>query len=189
MDLTPYLEALRADLAAVAAPGGPEVSRAAELLSNSLEPSARLALLEALSDAAAEITTGLTDATVEVCLRGREADLVVTRIPALDPPAAVSVPPPLPSSPLPWPSSSPSSQPPADGGGDLARLTVRMPESLKTHVEQTAAAEGVSVNAWLVRTVTAAVTGRPATPPPPPPPAPPGGAGWSAKRVTGYFQA
>jgi hypothetical protein len=181
MDLTPYLEALRADLAAVAAPGGPEVSRAAELLSNSLEPSARLALLEALSDAAAEITTGLTDATVEVRLRGREADLVVTRIPALDPPAAV---------PSPSPSASPlPSASPADGGGDLARLTVRMPESLKTHVEQTAAAEGVSVNAWLVRTVAAAVTGRPATPPPPPPPAPPGGAVWSAKRVTGYFQA
>src|SRR4029450_4477116 len=82
MDLTPYLETLRADLAAAAAPGGPETTRAAELLGHSLESSARLALLEALSDAAAEITTRLTDATVEVRLRGREADLVVNSVAA-----------------------------------------------------------------------------------------------------------
>src|SRR3954447_24380748 len=124
MDLTPYLEALRADLAAAAAPGGPETTRAAELLGHSLEASARLALLEALSDAAAEITTHLRDATVEVRLRGREADLVVT--PTEYEPA----------------SSAPAAAPPPDGG-DLTRLTLRMPESLKNHVEQTAAAEGI----------------------------------------------
>ncbi|GAA2716862.1 hypothetical protein [Actinoplanes palleronii] len=169
MDLTPYLEGLRADLAATAAPGGPEILRAAELLSHSLEPSARLALLEALSDAAAEITTRLTDATVEVRLRGRDADLVVTRIAA---PAPDLTEPAVPDLPL----------PPVEGG-DLARLTLRMPEALKTHVEQTAAAEGVSVNAWLVRAVTTAITPRPATP------VPPVGGAWSGKRVTGYFQA
>src|SRR3982751_5401828 len=139
MDLTPYLETLRADLAAAAAPGGPETTRAAELLGHSLESSARLALLEALSDAAAEITTRLPDASVEVRLRGREADLVVTRG-AADQPRS-------PDSPAP---------PPVDGG-DLTRLTLRMPEALKPHVEQPAAADGVSVNAWLVRAVTAAV--------------------------------
>ncbi|WP_436530134.1 hypothetical protein [Actinoplanes sp. HUAS TT8] len=175
MDLTPYLEGLRADLASAAAPGGPEIIRAAELLSNSLEPSARLALLEALSDAAAEITTGLSDATVEVRLRGREADLVVTQFASPEPVTAA----------LP---------PPAVDGGDLARLTLRMPEALKTHVEQTAAAEGISVNAWLVRAVMVAVSGRsgmPMPPPPPPPPLPPlpGSAGRPGKRVTGYFQA
>jgi hypothetical protein len=158
MDLTPYLEALRADLAAAAAPGGPETTRAAELLGHSLEPSARLALLEALSDAAAEITTHLRDASVEVRLRGREADLVVNQH-------------------APTPPSPPP--PPAAPDGDLTRLTLRMPESLKTNVEQSAAAEGISVNAWLVRAVTAAVT----TPAPPPFP------GRSGKRITGYFQA
>ena len=154
MDLTRYLETLRADLAAAAAPGGPETTRAAELLGHSLAASARLALLEALSDAAAEITTRLPDATVEVRLRGREADLVVT------------------------PSAPAAHAAPAPDGGDLTRLTLRMPESLETHVEQTAAAEGVSVNAWLVRAVTAAVQ-RPG-----PRPTPPG-----RGRVTGYFQA
>ncbi|GIF15900.1 hypothetical protein [Actinoplanes teichomyceticus] len=165
MDLTPYLEGLRTDLAAAAAPGGPEITRAAELLSHSLEPSARLALLEALSDATAEITTRLADATVEVRLRGREADLVVTRI-AADEPAPPAAPPPPPAPPE---------------GGDLARLTLRMPEALKTHVERIAAAEGISVNSWLVRAVAAAAShGAPAAPPP---------GHRSARRVTGFFQA
>ncbi|MBL7259048.1 hypothetical protein [Paractinoplanes lichenicola] len=163
MDLTPYLETLRADLTAAAAPAGPETIRAAELLGHSLESSARLALLEALSDAAAEITTRLPESSVEVRLRGRDADLVVTHH-APEPPA-----PPAPPAP-PVPPDS----------GDLSRLTLRMPESLKTHVEQTAAAEGISVNAWLVRAVTMAVNV--------PPPAPyPGGR--NPKRVTGFFQA
>jgi hypothetical protein len=166
MDLTRYLETLRADLAAAAAPGGPETTRAAELLGHSLEASARLALLEALSDAAAEITTRLPDASVEVRLRGREADLVVTHAAPAPAPAAPGLP------------ASPAF--PVDGG-DLARLTLRMPESLKTHVEQTAAAEGISVNAWLVRAVTAAVRHPDAATPPP--------AGRSGKRITGYFQA
>jgi hypothetical protein len=165
MDLTPYLEALRADLAAAAAPGGDATARAAEQLLHSIEPSARLALLEALSDAAAEITTRLDDATVEVRLRGREADLVVTHTsyePASAAPAAAPVP----------------------DSGDLTRLTLRMPESLKTHVEQTAAAEGISVNAWLVRAVTGAVNqpaGAPSAPLPP--------AGRGTKRITGFAQA
>ncbi|MBM2619913.1 hypothetical protein JIG36_30815 [Actinoplanes sp. LDG1-06] len=167
MDLTPYLETLRADLAAAAAPAGPDTIRAAELLGHSLESSARLALLEALSDATAEITTRLSDASVEVRLRGREADLVVTQH-APEPP----VPPAPPVAPTP---------PPPDGG-DLTRLTLRMPESLKTHVEQTAAAEGISVNAWLVRAVTLAIN----VPPAPPSSFP---SGRSPKRVTGFFQA
>src|ERR1051325_2739298 len=85
MDLTPYLEMLRDDLAAAARPGGPAPVDAADLLSHALEASARLALLEALSDAAAEITTRLPDASVEVRLRGREADLVVNHATAAVP--------------------------------------------------------------------------------------------------------
>jgi hypothetical protein len=159
MDLTPYLEGLRADLAAVAAPAGPETVRAAGLLGGALESSARLALLEALSDAAAEITTRLSGPVVEVRLRGRDAELVVT---GATPPVSPVPPPPAAY---------------ADTGGDLARVTLRMPESLKTHVEQTAAAEGVSVNAWLVRAVTTAISaaGGAAAPP--------------GRRVTGFFQA
>jgi hypothetical protein len=163
MDLTPYLEALRADLSTAAAPGGADTVRAAELLGNALESSARLALLEALSDAAAEITTRLHDATVEVRLRGRDADLVVNRTVE---PAFEAV-----------PEAAPAQVP---DGGDLTRLTLRMPETLKTLVERSAAAEGVSVNAWLVRAVAAAAN-RPAGPPPP--------TSWSGHRITGFAQA
>ena len=162
MDLTPYLESLRSDLSAAAAPGGPETTRAAELLGHALEASARLALLQALSDAAAEITVRLHGPVVDVRLRGREADLVVTE----------------PATPAP-----PSSAPPPAEGGDLARLTLRMPEGLKSHVEQAAAAEGISVNSWLVRAVAAAATGTP-----PGPPAESRG-GRPGKRITGFAQA
>ena len=156
MDLTPYLEALSADLVAAAAPGGTETARAAQLLGHSLEASARLAMLEVLSDAAAEITTRLSEASVEVRLRGREADLVVNQTAAVREEQAA----------------------PVVDGGDLTRLTLRMPEALKTHVEQMAAAEGISVNSWLVRAVTAAVQ-RPAGPPP----------SSGGKRITGFAQA
>jgi hypothetical protein len=175
MDLTPYLEALRRDLAASAAPGGPEVGRAAELLAGSLEASARLCLMEALADAADEVTTKLGTATVEVRLRGREADLVVTEIAHPEPEPAPAPPPPG----------------VAEGSGDVARITLRLPEGLKESVERVASGEGISVNAWLVRAITAAVTGRPTPPPPPPPPYtpfPPGRASFG-RRVTGYAQA
>jgi C4-dicarboxylate-specific signal transduction histidine kinase len=78
MDLSPYLEALRRDLAAAAAPAGEQVAQTADLLSTALDASARLCLIEVLADATAEITTKLDGPTVEVRLRGREADLVVT---------------------------------------------------------------------------------------------------------------
>ena len=130
VELTPYLERLSAGLDA-AATGGPATSEAA----------ARLALLDALAGAAEEITARLGGATVEVRLRGPDADLVVTR-------------PVAPAGPV----------PPADDG-DLARLTLRLPEALRTHVEQTAAVEGISVNTWLVRAVTVAVNQQHGPPP------------------------
>jgi hypothetical protein len=114
------------------------VVRAAELLTNSMDASARLCLLEALSEAAAEITAKLGSATVDVRLRGREADLTVTE-------AAADA-------------SAPPSPMPATDTGDLARITLRLPEQLKEQAERAAAAEGVSVNAWLVRAVAAALT-------------------------------
>ena len=78
MDITGYVEHLRADLVAAAATGGEAMVDAAERLATSLDAAVRMALLEALSDAAAEITAALDGATVEVRLRGRDPDLVVT---------------------------------------------------------------------------------------------------------------
>lgn len=173
MDLSPYLEALRRDLSTAAAAGGPEIARAGELLAGSLEASARLCLMEALSDAAAEVTTKLGTTSVDVRLRGREAELVVTTMEQPEPEAA-----------------PPAGGPPPEVSGDVTRITLRLPVQLKDSVERAAANEGISVNAWLVRAIWAAVaSGRPtSTPPFPGPTFPPGRASFG-RRVTGYAQA
>jgi hypothetical protein len=165
MDLTPYIEGLQRDLAATAEPGGPDIKRAAELLTGSIEASARLTLMEALSDAAAEITTKLNSATVDVRLRGRQAELIVTEL------AATAAPQDTPAGPV------------ADGSGDLARMTLRLPEGLKEQAERAAASEGISVNAWLVRAVAAAISGRSGPQPPFP------GVVRTGRRLSGYAQA
>jgi hypothetical protein len=138
MDLSPYLESLRRDLAAAAAPGGEQVGRTAELLASSLDASARLCFIEMLADAAAEITTKLDGPTVEVRLRGREADLVVSQqnAPAEVPPPVIEA---------------------GDAGRDMARLTLRLPEPLKEAVERAAATQGISVNQWLIRAASLAL--------------------------------
>ncbi len=173
MELTPYLEGLRRDLAAAAAPGGPDIRRAADMLASSLEASARLFLLEALSDAAAEITSRLaqvgdagTNVSVEVRLRGRDAQLVISE-PTVTPAAPA---------------------PPAEvtDSGDLARITLRLSEHLKEAVERLAAAESISTNAWLVRAINQIVGGSSGTPPTGPTPP---GRGRLGRRVTGYAQA
>lgn len=169
MDLTPYLDALRRDLASAAATGSAEVAQAGEQLAGTLDASVRLCLMEALSDAAAEVTTKLGDASVDVRLRGREADLVVTTM----------------AQPEPEPEPAATSSPAGDLSGDVARITLRLPEELKESVERTAAAEGISVNAWLVRAIWSAVSG-PRNPPTSP--FPPGRASFG-RRVTGYAQA
>lgn len=161
MDLTPYIEGLRRDLVATAAHGGPDVSRAAELLTGSLEASTRLCLLEALSEAMAEITTKLRGSTVDIRLRGREADLTVTELTVTEP---IDVPVAL-----------------ADSG-ELSRITLRLPEHLKEQAEHAAAAEGASVNAWLVRAITAAVNGRHSGTPGAP-------VTHTGRRLTGFAQA
>lgn len=173
MDLTPYLESLRRDLTQAAAPAGEDAVRTAELLSGALESSLRLALLEALSEAADQITGDLNNAgnpaTVEVRMRSRQVDLVVAETPYAPEPAPT----------------------PAADSGDVARITLRLPESLKESVEHAASVESISVNAWLVRAINAAVHGAPPPPPPPPPPGGPSAAGRArfGKRVTGYAQA
>jgi hypothetical protein len=185
MELTPYLEGLRRDLNAAAAAGGADVVRAADLLGGSLESSVRLCLLEALSDAAAEITTRLAHGEVELRLRGREAEFVVTE-----------------SEPVPPPRPTPAAPPP-DESGDITRITLRLPESLKEAVESAAATEGISVNAWLVRAIAQILAGGSSFPPPPGvpfPPVPPippippfppdpPGRGRRGRRMTGYAQA
>jgi hypothetical protein len=171
MDLAPLIADLRRDLEAAAAPGGAEVTRAAELLGGSLESSARLCLLDALTQAADEVSTKLRSASVELRLRGREADFVVSEADQAHGPDVPA--PPAPPAPPPAP---------GDVTGDVTRITLRLPEGLKDAVERASANEGISVNAWLVRAVAAAVHGGP-----PGPSAPPGRG--MPRRITGYGRA
>jgi hypothetical protein len=144
MDLTPYVEQLRRELVVSAEVGGDEARALAERLTAPLEASLRLALLSALSTAAEEITSQLAPGAVDVRLRGGDLGFVVTA-----PPAAVDdlgAPPPA-AEPPPAPGSD------AEEGG-TARITLRLPEQLKSRAEDAAGRDGISVNAWLVRAVT-----------------------------------
>jgi hypothetical protein len=163
MDLTPYVDVLRRDLAAAASAGGEEARALAERLAAPLESATRLVLLDALSEAAGEITRELAPGSVDVRLRGRDPEFVVTAPPADTPGAEASEPDSLRSAIAgaievtmgvrPPASEAPSD--PEDGG--TSRITLRLPDHLKARLDDAAARSGLSVNAWLVRAVAAAL--------------------------------
>ncbi|WP_229400283.1 ribbon-helix-helix protein, CopG family [Micromonospora okii] len=141
MDLTTYVENLRSELADAAGLGGEEARALAQRLTGPMESAFRLALLEALSAATAEITRDLAPGSVELRLRGREPAFVVTPPPAEPPPATTEA----------------AAPPPEVEEGALTRISFRLPDQLKARIEEAAAREGLSVNAWLIRAATAAV--------------------------------
>ncbi|MGW4389870.1 hypothetical protein [Streptomyces sp. NPDC004685] len=149
MDLTPYVDNLRRELAVAAEAGGEDARELAERLTAPLESATRLTMLNVLSAAMDEITLELAPGSVDVRLRGLDPDFVVTR-PATDETYADRS---GPTEPLKAPSPAP-----ADGDdGGTARVNLRLPAHLKTRAEEAASREGLSVNAWLVRAVSAAV--------------------------------
>ncbi|MEU9122441.1 hypothetical protein AB0C96_21705 [Streptomyces sp. NPDC048506] len=153
MDLTPYVDNLRQELAVAADAGGEEARALAERLTAPLESAARLTLLNALSAAMGEVTRDLAPGSVDVRLRGLDPEFVVTPPPVLEPHADAEGPGSAPSGP-----PAPVSLAPADGDeGGTARINFRLPAHLKTRVEDAAGQEGLSVNAWLVRAVATAL--------------------------------
>lgn len=146
----PYVEKLQRELAAAAEAGGPEARALAERLTGPLESAARLALLEALSAAAGEITRELAPGSVDLLLRGGDPAFVVTPPPAAPPQDATG------SAAETLSVAPPAAAPLAGEDGGTARMTLRLPDHLKARVEEAAAQQGVSVNAWLVRAVSAA---------------------------------
>ncbi|MFI9787697.1 toxin-antitoxin system HicB family antitoxin [Kitasatospora sp. NPDC051984] len=150
MDLTPYVDNLRRELAVAAEAGGPEARELADRLTAPLESATRLTMLHVLSAAMAEVTRELAPGSVDVRLRGLDPDFVVTAPPAE--PAAVE-PTPVPAAPV-----APD-LPAAEDDGGQARINLRLPAQLKARAEEAAAREGLSVNAWLVRAVASAVEG------------------------------
>ena len=127
MQTTPYVDALLADLEAMASLGDEAVADAAQRLSQTLRASAGLRLLDLLGEAALEVSAQLPSGHVEVRLAGQEPSLVyVDEEPAEPAPAAAE-------------------------DSASARITLRLSEALKISVEAAATREGISVNTWIVR--------------------------------------
>ncbi|MEU1195579.1 hypothetical protein ABZ446_05085 [Streptomyces sp. NPDC005813] len=157
MDLTPYVDTLRRELAVAAEAGGDEARELAERLTAPLESATRLTLLNVLSAAMDEITRELAPGSVDVRLRGLDPDFVVTPPPTDGPARTESA----------APFERLRAPAPAEGDeGATARVNLRLPAHLKARAEEAAGREGLSVNAWLVRAVSAAVDSgaRPRTP-------------------------
>jgi hypothetical protein len=146
MELEPYVAALRQEFALAAEAAGDEATAVAERLIIPLESSVRLALLEALSTAADEITRDLAPGSVYVRLQGREPQFVVTPPPAEPFGEEEPVP----------PSAAPPAAPEGDEGA-MARINFRLAEHLKNRIEQAADRGGLSVNGWLVRAAASAL--------------------------------
>src|SRR5690349_12771231 len=152
MQIDGYVNALREDLARVAAVGDESTARAAELLAVALESALGRRLLEALGEAALELNAQLEDGRVEVRFAGGDPELVLVRDEAE---VAVE----------------------AADEAFTARITLRLPESLKARLDAAAVQHGVSVNTWLVQALQRQLESRPSA----------GGvSSGSRRRLTGY---
>jgi hypothetical protein len=155
MDLGSYVEAVEQQLLDTAEAGGDDARALAQRLVGPLDAVMRLALQDVLAAAAEEITTELAPGSVELRVRGRNLDLVVTSPDSLDQGpdhGTVRV------TSGPWPTAVEAGELPLAHEGDdaaVARINLRLPDRLKARVERAAAAEGLSANSWLVRAATA----------------------------------
>lgn len=134
MNLTIVIDSLKDELTAVADLGDERAAAVGRRLAETLGANLRLRLLDILSQAALELSSNLPSGHVEVRLAGQEPELVYVQ----------------------------GETEAAGASEDMsARISLRLPESLKGAVEAAAAREGVSVNTWLVRTLARSVESRP----------------------------
>ncbi|GAB3275194.1 toxin-antitoxin system HicB family antitoxin [Parasphingorhabdus pacifica] len=148
MDLSSYITQLREDLTSAASAGDDQTRQTAAALSSAIEPAARLAIMNALSDLAAEVTTHLDGQVVDLRLDGRDVQVVVSGN----------------STATAGPTEEPESPPPPPPGesGDISRITLRLLDEIKSQAEQAASTQGVSLNTWVAQAVQGALhSGRP----------------------------
>jgi hypothetical protein len=174
MEMSEYTEALRREVATITRFAGEDVARAGQMISDALDASIRLTLLDVLSGAAAEITSRLDDIAIEVRLSTGDPTFAVVHGPQdLTPPPPP--PPPVPGD-------------PARGDGDeetgTSRVTLRLPDGLKSRADTAAGREGLSLNAWLVRAASRALD----DPPGPVRPQQPTRSG-PGRRITGFARS
>jgi hypothetical protein len=130
MEIAPHVHAIQGDLAAAAALGDEASAEAGRRLSQALESSLHLRLLDLLTQVAVDLSGQLSSGRVDVRLAGRDPELVVVEEEAAE-----------------------QAAPAAADEGETARITLRLPDSLKAQAEAAADREGVSTNTWLVRAI------------------------------------
>ena len=153
MKLQRHLDALRDDLDGLAALADETVAEAARRLTGALESSVRVRLLDVLSEAAAELSAGIDDGHVELRVAGGDPELVFLEEEEQ--------------------AAAPVGEPGEEFG---ARISLRLPESLKAQVDAAAARDGVSVNSWIVAALGRGVGSD----------SPRRGSGPGRRRLTGY---
>jgi hypothetical protein len=166
MELSPYIESVRAGVVNASSLADEQIQHVAQRLGTAIESSTRLALIQALSDAAGTISAELAPSSVELRMVGQDPEFVVSLQTAEAEPTLL----------MPEPESA--SEQTADAEDEpVARITLRLPQSVKARVDEVASSEGISTNAWLIRAVMDALSersgSRPEWPQPPRPPMPP----------------
>ena len=135
MQMSLTIDAIRADVAAVGELGDDTVAELAERIGAVLAARSPGRLLDLLSEVAADVTAELPEGRLEVRVTGDDVDLVY----------------------VPDDHASPT-----EAEGDLsARITLRLGEGLKSRVEDGAARQGLSVNAYIVRALERSTSQRP----------------------------
>ena len=129
MKMSLVVDGLRSDVVAVGELGDDTVAEVAERIADVLGRSVPGRVLDLLSDAAAELTASLPDGRIDIRVAGDDVDMTYVE-----------------NEPGPM-------QAPGDGDDLSARITLRVSEGLKSRVEQGAAADGVSVNTFILRTL------------------------------------
>jgi hypothetical protein len=143
MDLAPFVEALNRAVAAAGTASGKEAEAFLDRFAVPLESAVRLSMLNALFAAADEISEALGAGAIHVRLKDGNPSFVVTSAERPAEPDEPAAPPPVP-----------------EDDGPTSRISLRLPESLKTRVDDAASRDGLSVNAWLIRVLAATVDGR-----------------------------
>src|SRR5439155_2934723 len=132
MDLRFHVESLRRQLAAAALVSGEDARVLVERLAAPLDAAIQLTLQDVVAAAAEEITTELAPGSVEVRLRGRDPEFVVS-VPASAAPGPVEAAGQEQSASV---SHVQLPSAPEDDDGQMVRINLRLPAHLKSRVEE-----------------------------------------------------
>jgi hypothetical protein len=124
MKMSKFIEGLSQDLKALGTLGGAELEAAVSRLIPALEPVLRTRLQEALTSLAQELKDQIPGGRIEVRITGEDVEFLYMQ----------------------------GESTPRETPTELnARITLRLPDDLKSRIEQAATSEGISLNSWLLK--------------------------------------